>query len=66
MSPVAKAALRLEMAEGLVQAIAHGSSDASKMEEAIFVRDSYRNLLHEAVREATGYDPKSLARVLAL
>lgn len=66
MSAVRSAALRLEMAEGLVQAITQGGVDTSQLDEAVFQRDSIRNLLHGAVRDATGMDPITLARLLHL
>jgi hypothetical protein len=63
------AALRLEMAEGRVQALTQGSETGHSLralDEALFERDSERNRLHEAVREATGMDPRTLGRLLLL
>jgi hypothetical protein len=67
VTPVRKAALRLEMAEGRVQAITTGrGGDPAVLDEAVFDRDSERNRFHEALREAAGMDPQTIARILAL
>lgn len=66
MSPVRKAGVRLEMAEGRVQSIVNGGSVSSMLDEAIEEREIARAGLIGAVREATGVDPADIARWLAL
>jgi hypothetical protein len=46
MSAVRNAALRLEMAEGRVQAITQGGVSTDSLDEAVFDRYSERNRLH--------------------
>jgi hypothetical protein len=66
VSPVRAAALRLEMAEGRVQAIRQGGVDTSGLDEALFDLESQRNAFRLALGDATGLDPGSVARLLAL
>lgn len=64
---IRSAALRLEMAEGRVNAISSGRSESpAALDEAMFDRDAQRSGFHVAVQEATGMDPKTLARLLAI
>lgn len=65
MNPIRKVGLRLEMAEGRVQAIRHGDC-AGPLNDAEFDRDSERNLFRLMVAEATGIDPDQLSRLLAI
>ena len=65
MTPVRNAALRVEMAQGRVNAITSGGSvDRSTLEDAIFDRDSERNRLRIEVEKATGMPPADLVRAL--
>lgn len=67
LSPIRRAALRLEMAEGRVNAIASGGPvDQASLADAIFDRDSERNAFRLALHEATQMDPAALARLLAI
>lgn len=67
LSPMRLAALRLEMAEGRVQAIASGGAvDQRQLEEAIFDRDSQRNAFRLSVQATTQMDASALARLLAI
>jgi hypothetical protein len=68
LPPVRAAALRLEMAQGRVNAItcSGGIVGTAALEDAIFERDSQRNALRVAVEEATGMDVAALVRVLEI
>lgn len=67
LSGVRRAALRLEMAEGRVQAIRQAAThDSVDLEQAVFNRDGEREAFRLALRDATGCDPSTLARMLAL
>lgn len=68
MTPVQRAALRLEMAVGRVNAMTSGNAavDCSQLQTVTFDRDSERTALHLAVQEATGMDAAALARALSL
>lgn len=68
LSPIRQAALRLEMADGRVNAITNGGGavDQSRLADAIFDRDSERNAFRLAVEQATQMDPAALARMLTI
>lgn len=68
LTDVRRAALRLEMADGRVQSIAHGTTadHAKAIDQARFDRDSERNAFRLALQDATGLDPDAIARLLAL
>lgn len=68
LTPIRRAALRLEMADGRVHALTSGSAavDQSQLADAIFDRDSERNAFRLAVQDATQMDPAALARLLAI
>ena len=68
LTDLRRAAVRLEMADGRVQSIAHGttSDHAAAIEQARFDRESERNAFRLALTEATGLSPDDIARLLAL
>ena len=68
LTPIRRAALRLEMAEGRVNALTEGSGavDQSQLADAIFDRDSERNAFRLAVQDVTQMDPAALARLLSI
>src|SRR3546814_2757676 len=65
LTDVKRAALRLEMADGRIHSLTHGSGDPSDIEKARFDRESERNAFRLALQDATGLDPDSVARLLA-
>jgi hypothetical protein len=68
LTDLRRAAVRLEMADGRVQSLAHGTTadHANAIEQARFDRESERNAFRLALTEATGLSPDDIARLLAL
>lgn len=67
LSDVRRKALRLEMAEGRVQAIRQAHThDSVDLEQAVMCRDGEREAFRLALHQATGVDPQTIARMLAL
>lgn len=66
LTDLRRVALRLEMADGRIHSLTHGSGDPADIEQARFDRESERNAFRLALTEATGLDPDSIARLLAL
>lgn len=67
MTPVRRAALRLEMAEGRVQALACiGEPDLAKSEEATLVLEMERISFRNELERATGCNAETIRRALAL
>lgn len=67
VSEVRRWALRLELAEGHLQTMRkRRMTTAYDLEQAVIERDGSRDGLRQAVEDATGCDPGTLCRMLAL